>query len=601
MIKITNLNISYHDKVLFTDSELTIEKGHLTAISGKSGSGKTTLFYILGLISGLRGYQYSFDGKEIDLSNEALKASMRKHKIGFIFQDKNLHEYLSIEDNMKLYCLISGQSYVRDEAIYYLKRVGLKQDLHTKTETLSGGERQRLAIACALMKNPDLIIADEPTSAIDNHNARLIVHLLKDIAAQGKMVIIATHNSELLKECEVIYYIKDHKLISNHQETKLKTDDPSDVDNKVKLKTFYPWYTSFQFGKSNFEKRFFMIIPAFIISLCLLSISVKDSLIHQYQGSLNEYSINEVFIEGQQDISDQAIQLLNNIEGVADNNQFSTTEVTQFTLDEISYEFDEPITIAPYYPYQEAYFRTIYDDNHHEVFITAKLADKLSSDHPENIEIDSHMLNGNSLKISGIFQQDYRLTQTPDTVLAIYIPNRYFVYDQKDKVLLKLDTFENFTNISDKIHEINSTYKTFFSQDKYISQMANLSSYTEHLNNFIFILIGMIILLLSFSQYFTVHNQKYEISILRANGLSKKEILFTLSVYMIKQILKTTCFVCVFALMAKLISYSFGFNLMISLSLCIIGFLIILFTYLIPGLLLALLILRIDIEKMLRF
>ena len=213
MIEIKNINVSYNQQIVFKDSQIIIPDGQLTAINGKSGSGKTTLFYIIGLISCAKGYEYSYNGRNIDITDDHLKSTLRKSKIGFVFQDKNLHEYLTIEENLKLYCLIAGLEYTQEKANTLLEKVHLTIDPQTKTEVLSGGEKQRLAIACALIKEPDIIIADEPTSALDDTNTKIIIELLKGIAHDGKMVIIATHNQNILKDCDIVYHLKNNQIL----------------------------------------------------------------------------------------------------------------------------------------------------------------------------------------------------------------------------------------------------------------------------------------------------------------------------------------------------------------------------------------------------
>lgn len=106
MIYINHLNAAYGKRCLFHDAEITIERGKLTAVCGPSGVGKTTLLNIIGLISGFHDYTYTFDEKVLNTKNEQMKADMRKTKIAYVFQEHNLHDDLSLIDNMKLYCTI---------------------------------------------------------------------------------------------------------------------------------------------------------------------------------------------------------------------------------------------------------------------------------------------------------------------------------------------------------------------------------------------------------------------------------------------------------------------------------------------------------------
>ena len=173
MIRLKNIDISFGNKVVIQDGELTVRRGWVTAITGPSGSGKTTLLYCLGLISSQSGHRYEFDGAEIDLGNDRQKAAYRKRKIGYVFQNNNLIETMNVRDNLLTSLSMAGGApkteVEKTEELLELISLSDKSELYPRQ--LSGGEKQRIAIACALIKNPDLIIADEPTSALDGGNA----------------------------------------------------------------------------------------------------------------------------------------------------------------------------------------------------------------------------------------------------------------------------------------------------------------------------------------------------------------------------------------------------------------------------------------------
>ena len=178
MICLERINVKYN-RVIFDEAKIEIANGKVTTIVGESGVGKTTLLYMIGLISPEKFGNYIWDGRKIDLKDDSECSGIRKRKIGYIFQDNNLNEQLTIKGNIELAAKISGIKLSEDEIIQLLEYVNLDYDINEYPSKLSGGEKQRLAIACALSKKPDLVIADEPTSALDVKNTKLIMEIFK--------------------------------------------------------------------------------------------------------------------------------------------------------------------------------------------------------------------------------------------------------------------------------------------------------------------------------------------------------------------------------------------------------------------------------------
>lgn len=600
MIEIKNINVSYKEQIIFKDSQIMIPNGKLTAISGKSGSGKTTLFYILGLISCTRGYEYSFNGNVIDLEDEKRKASLRKSKIGFIFQDKNLHEYLTIEENIQLYCLVSGVTYSDELLKQLLNKVHLNLDPQTKTKVLSGGEKQRLAIACALSKNPDLIIADEPTSALDSKHTHIIVELLKEIADEGKMVIIATHNKKVLEECDMIYRIENYQIISDT--SIVKEQSVKNLDGRKTDKKFYQWYSAFCFGKGKAERWIMMLIPAFVVSICLFSVALKDSLIQQYKGTLNQFASNEVYVENKSsDITESGVQLLGNIEGVE-----SVYSIYDYVIDNLSIQgkevhLQEMIHIVPYCDYQTDYFRIKWKKGNGNVYLSYKTAELLHIEDITDISISLSSLKQQNYTVAGVLEKDYVLTQSQQQYV-IYVPYQYFQEQTTKSVLLQLKDFESFMNISESIHNVNINYKIILSQDMYIRQMKQLEAYTQNLSAFIIVLCGLIAFVLTVSQFFSINNQKYEISVLKANGLSRHEILNMMLHMFYDTVIKSLVLIVILLLIEKGIFYFLGINVrLFSMKTIILSLGFVVAVHFVPTLFATLFIEHFDVEKLLRF
>jgi putative ABC transport system ATP-binding protein len=197
--------------------DLQIPEGIMMALQGPSGSGKSTLLNVLGLLEQASEGQMSFFGKQIDFESEQQMTQIRRDSIGFIFQNFNLVPILSAAENIQ-YPLLLEKSTSDAEAATRVKRtleaVGLENFAHHRPSQLSGGQRQRVAIGRALIKNPKVILADEPTANLDSKNATMITGLLKDLQRTfNTTVIIATHDHDVARVCDQVCQIKDGSVV----------------------------------------------------------------------------------------------------------------------------------------------------------------------------------------------------------------------------------------------------------------------------------------------------------------------------------------------------------------------------------------------------
>lgn len=601
MIEIKNINIIYDSRQIIEESQIMIPRGVLTGISGESGSGKTSLFYIIGLISKFRGYEYYYNGEKINLDDDSYKSQIRKNRIGFIFQDKNLHEYLSIEDNLKMYSYISGNEYQYETALYVLKKVHLDLELSTPTRVLSGGEKQRLAIACALMKNPDLIIADEPTSALDKDNSQSVIDVLKDIAHEGKMVIIASHNKSILNQCDVQYRI-ENKRISLEKGTAYQ-NETNEHTNKVKIiEKFYKWYARFEFGKGKWEKYITLLIPSLIISFCVAGIFLKDSMVHYYSTIMNDMASNEVLVESKSDsITTQGFDLLKRIEGVESVHYIYYDYADKIRLNDSLVDLDG-IVIIPYFDDQIENITMEKEYDSGNIYLSYSLAKKLSLQDSNEIEIQAHLLNEEKYQMKGYFQRDSMLSQSKGEDI-IYVPYECFHTHQTSNVaLVKVSHFQYLDGISEKINTINPTFTVTLSQTKYLSQISFINLYEQNMVNFLIVLLSIAIILLLVMNFFAVRNQKYEITVLKANGLSNKEILKLVLVVALRTIVLSIICISIMLILENTIIMCLGYPSFIT-SLGIVLFMIVFVSlvYMIPYIFMAVYLNRFDPESMLRF
>ncbi|MBK1812412.1 ABC transporter ATP-binding protein [Clostridium sp. YIM B02505] len=195
--------------------DLEIRQGEMVAIMGPSGSGKSTLLNIIGCIDSPTSGSYFLNGESVDKLTKDQLASIRNKNIGFVFQSFNLLNDYDLIDNVTLPLVYDKQfkGSMKTAAIDILDKVGLKDHAKKAPNELSGGQQQRTAIARALITNPDIILADEPTGSLDKNTGIEIINLLKEINKNGKTVVIITHDENIANYCSRTIRIEDGKAI----------------------------------------------------------------------------------------------------------------------------------------------------------------------------------------------------------------------------------------------------------------------------------------------------------------------------------------------------------------------------------------------------
>lgn len=203
------------------DVSLHVEKGEYLSIIGPSGSGKSTLMNILGLLDIPDEGNFLLDGVDTkDLSDSSL-AKLRNKKIGFVFQNFNLLPKLSAWENVQVPLIYQGKTAKESKkmAYEYLEKVGLKGRENHLPKQLSGGQQQRVAIARALSCQPEILLADEPTGALDSKTGTEIKKLLKDLNKEGQTIVLITHDNSMALEAQRVVRIADGKLYKFEKET----------------------------------------------------------------------------------------------------------------------------------------------------------------------------------------------------------------------------------------------------------------------------------------------------------------------------------------------------------------------------------------------
>lgn len=217
MLELKNVSKNYFEgntkHSVLNNFELSISKGEIIILLGKSGSGKSTLLNITSGIDVPDGGSVKIDGTDITKLSEKERTLVRRNKIGFIFQFFNLIPTLTVKENLQLPLELNNDDNQEERIKSILTEVGLLDRANTYPDKLSGGEQQRIAIARALIHNPDIILADEPTGNLDYETGLQIVDLLdRVVKKKGKTMIMVTHSKDVIGLADKIYSLKEGKL-----------------------------------------------------------------------------------------------------------------------------------------------------------------------------------------------------------------------------------------------------------------------------------------------------------------------------------------------------------------------------------------------------
>ncbi|XWN53152.1 ATP-binding cassette domain-containing protein [Anoxybacillus flavithermus] len=378
---------------------LHLQKGQLVYLLGESGCGKSTLLNIIGGLDYADDGEYIFNSINVREFNEKKWARLRREKIGFVFQNFNLIPHLSVLENVEMSMILLGKSKEerKRRAIELLNMVGLGDKLEYLPNQLSGGQKQRVAIARALANDPDIILADEPTGALDSENSINIMEILKDISQQGKIVLVVTHSQELTSYADRIIRMKDGKIIGDEHD--LDTEEIEDVYENVGSKgKSLDLLTTCKLSFRNIKnKKWRNILTAVGASIGIFGLSIIMALGNGVKDKLSS-SIDEATAKASLSVANEQFDVLNEsdiarlreIKGVRDIYPYNPFQMSIKTK-EGSKATSSAESLAPR-KYAEIIYGKKYivkgrvpDDQGDEIVLPERIAKKLFKDYKQAV------------------------------------------------------------------------------------------------------------------------------------------------------------------------------------------------------------------------
>lgn len=565
LLEVKNINKSYtiykkEKSTILHDINLTFNKGEFVSILGESGCGKSTLMNIIGGMDSDFNGEVLVEGKNLKTMKEYELDDYRKSKIGFVFQSFNLIPHLSVLENVTIAMQMASKSEKErnERAKELLAEVGLKDHMMKKPNQLSGGQKQRVAIARALANEPDILLADEPTGALDKETSQQILELLDNIAKKGRLVITVTHSQKVADSGSRIVKIDDGRII---EDINLKESYPSNQKTKQAKSKSLSLTSSLKLALKNMKlnaKR--NILVALGGSIGILSVILMLSLgsgVTKYINDEINSSMNPLMVEitkGKEDKADNSMSMLaakdplkeEDIEKIKNIEHVKSIEkVTSVDMKSSALYGDKRSDIMKFSTMTDSIKKENLEKgslpSENEVLLTPALAKSLSNgeDYKSLIgkEISVYVNEigqgnkpvtiENKLKVSGIYKAEVMGPQ--GTTMA------YVQYETLEKtyaeqgVTLSPTQINAFAEKQEQVEEIKTELGNYgFESSQMAEMLKQVTSYLDMatallagISGISLIVSGIMILVVL---YISVVERTKEIGILRAVGARKKDI-----------------------------------------------------------------------------
>lgn len=483
MININHLSITF-DRVIFDDASITLSNNSMTMIKGKSGTGKTTLLNQLGLVTSL-SCEYLMEGHSID---DPLTA--RKEKIGYVHQESTLFNNMTIKQNMEFAFLLSGQKYNEHRMHDILCSMKIEHLINQTPDHVSGGERQRAAIAFALMKDPSLLLLDEPTASLDSINCKLLIELLSNyIHTHPVCVLIATHDKRIIDYADDLYEIQNHKIIPIKQSSIKELKTSPIIREKQNYLSYYKKHLVH-------SSKILYILFGLILSITIGILGYRTYYSQQ---------INAI----QEKLLDIRIYYGTDSKYAYDSITQPIRMDTRKELNEI-----EHIHLIPFY-------ETVTDN----LVVQSYTGHTIKASHTIKSLGKDITINNHTFHVSSYINKRNTISSQGDDVL--YLPlsvyKEYFKPDDTKMLLVKIDNAQYISSILSQINDVDS-HLTIYSN----VNLDHLSKINSRMMNSLLMLIFAIfiimLIILVYHRQKTIDSNKDEYDFLYENGLSLKEL-----------------------------------------------------------------------------
>ena len=525
IFRIDNLTKEYgknnsYQKVLDNIS-ISFKSNEFVCVLGESGSGKSSLLNIMG------GLDNNYEGS-INIDNMNIKYinqdEYRKNNIGFIFQSFNLINSLSVIDNIILPIERDNISYKKKKkmAINLLRKLNIYTLKNKKINELSGGQKQRVAIARGLINNPKIILADEPTGALDEENSKNILEILKEINKEGKLVIVVTHSKKVIDYSTRLIEIKDGKIYKDQKLKRVKETYLDTVESREN-KYLYLIKHAFMNLKNNKRRNLFITLASSIgIIGVILSLFLGDGVKNYINDLIVSKSDPNLYtIESKYKYYDEElINKINNIKHIDKVNKELNISISSITYKESKYDLTYLDSIEKI---------KVEKGDSSGLLINKSLSKKINiGDIVKLTFIDDYHVFNRTIKVTGIISDTGISLIDEGYISMISYSNLKKVYDdykleiKPNNISIKIDSKDNIEYIKKKLKELKLTPKT--NEDYYneLKKYLDIASFILSVFSLSSLIVSTI--MISIIINITVLERVKEIGLLRSIGYSKKDV-----------------------------------------------------------------------------